>query len=85
LKVLEIIFLSGAKHTYNGAFLGVFRGGLDVFYPQTALHYAQDNLGVKKVSAPSKNSAKCPIICFAREKKIISRAFKISGASIVIL
>jgi hypothetical protein len=45
--------------------------------------YAQDNLGVKKVSAPSKNPAKCPIICFAREKKIISRTFKISGALIV--
>jgi hypothetical protein len=33
--------------------------------------YAQDNLGVKKVSAPSKKPAKCPIICFAREKKNI--------------
>jgi hypothetical protein len=31
--------------------------------------YAQDNLGVKKVSAPSKNPAKCTIIYFAREKK----------------
>jgi hypothetical protein len=30
--------------------------------------------------APSKNPAKCPIICFAREqKKIISRTFNISG------
>jgi hypothetical protein len=31
--------------------------------------YAQDNLVVKKVAAPSKNHAKCPIICFARDKK----------------
>ncbi len=36
---------------------------------QIALRYAQDNLEVKKVSAPSKNPGKCPIICFAREKK----------------
>jgi hypothetical protein len=40
---------------------------------------AQDNLGVKKVSAPSKNPAKCPITCFAPDKKIISRSFKIRG------
>ncbi len=41
--------------------------------------YAQDNLGVKKVSAPSKNHAKCPIICFYPAKKKISRTFKING------
>jgi hypothetical protein len=50
-----------------------------------ALRYAQDNLGVKKVSAPSKKPSKCPIICFAGEKKLISRTFKISGALIVIV
>jgi hypothetical protein len=71
LKVLEIIFLSGAKHMM-GHFLGFFE-----------FFYAQDNLGVKKVSAPSKNPKKCPIICFAHEKKLISRTFKISGALIV--
>ncbi len=43
---------------YNGAFYRVFRGGRDLFDP-----YAQDNLEVKKVSAPSKNPMKCPIIC----------------------
>jgi hypothetical protein len=32
LKVLEIIFVVWGK-TYNGAFLGVFRGGLDLFDP----------------------------------------------------
>ncbi len=32
------------------------------------LRYAQDNLGVKKVSTPLKNPRKCSIICFAREK-----------------
>jgi hypothetical protein len=42
--------------------------------------YAQHNLGVIKVSAPSKNPKKCPIICFAPDKKIISRTFKIRGA-----
>jgi hypothetical protein len=40
-----------------GHFLGFFEGA-----------DSQDNLGVKKVSAPSKNHLKCPIICFAREK-----------------
>ncbi len=30
--------------------------------------------------APSKNPKKCPIICFAPAKKIISRTFKIRGA-----
>jgi hypothetical protein len=30
------------------------------------LRYAQDNLGVKKVSAPSKNHSNCPIMSFAR-------------------
>jgi hypothetical protein len=74
LKVLEIIFLSGAKHIIRH-FLGFFEG---------VSTYAQDNIGVKKVSAPSKNSAKYPVICFAREKIIISRTFKISGALIVI-
>jgi hypothetical protein len=39
-------------------------------------HYAQDNLGVKKVSAPSKNPKKCPILCFAPEKKIIFCTFR---------
>jgi hypothetical protein len=34
----------------------------------------------KKVEAPLKNPKKCPIICFAPDKKIISRTFKIRGA-----
>jgi hypothetical protein len=38
--------------------------------------YAQDNLGVKKVKAPSKNPKNCHIICFAPDKEIISRSFK---------
>ncbi len=33
-----------------------------------ALRYAKVNLGVKKVSAPSKNPKKCHIICFAPDK-----------------
>jgi hypothetical protein len=64
--------------------MGFFEGGLDLFDPKIALRYAQDNLGVKKVSAPSKNPTKCPIMFYPR-KKIISRTFKISGALIVIL
>jgi hypothetical protein len=35
-----------------------------------AFHYAQDNLGVKMVSAPSKHPEKCPSIFFAPDKKI---------------
>ncbi len=46
------------------------------------IRYAQDNLGVKKVSAPSKNPAKCPIICFASKIKIISWTLE-EGATIV--
>jgi hypothetical protein len=51
--------------TYNGAFLGIFRGALDLFDPKIALSCTQDNLGVKKVSAP----LKCLTVCFAYEKK----------------
>jgi hypothetical protein len=43
-----------------------------------AFRYAQNNLGVKTFSAPSKNPKKCPIICFALDKKkLISKTFKI--------
>jgi hypothetical protein len=66
----------------NVAYTGTSDGGLPAQAVNTLL-YAQDNLGGKKVSAPSKNPAKCPIICFAREKKLISRTFKISGTLIV--
>jgi hypothetical protein len=41
---------------------------------------AKGSFGVEKVSAPSKNPMKCPIICFAPDKKkLISRTFKIRG------
>jgi hypothetical protein len=52
--------------TYNGTVLGIFLGGLDLFVPQIARRDAKDNLGVKKVSAPSKNPLNCPIMSFAR-------------------
>ncbi len=50
----------------------------------TALHYAQDNLGVN-LDAPSKNPSKCPItyVFCSRRKKIIARTFRISGTLIV--
>jgi hypothetical protein len=48
------------------------------------IHYTEDILGVKKVSAPLKNPMKCLIKCFAREKKInLPDFFKISGTLIV--
>ncbi len=70
LKVLKIIVLVWGK-TCNGEFLGVFRGGLYLFYSKIALRCAQENLWVNKVSIPSKSPAKCPIISFAREKNNI--------------
>ncbi len=39
----------------------------DLFNPNCS-GYAQDNLGVKKVSALLKNPAKCPITCFSAKK-----------------
>ncbi len=51
------------SQTYNGA----FQGG------QRAI------LGSKRSRPPSKNPKKCPILCFAPDKKIISRTFKIIG------
>jgi hypothetical protein len=41
----------------------------ETFLFRVALRYGLDNVGVKKVSALSKNPSKCPIICFAREEK----------------
>ncbi len=42
-------------------------------------NYAQDNLEVKEVSALSKNLSKCPILCFAPDKKLIPCTFRIRG------
>jgi hypothetical protein len=57
-----INFLSGSKHIL-GHFLGFFEG-LDLFDPKIALHYAQDNLGVKKVSSPLEESLEMPQYMF---------------------
>jgi hypothetical protein len=48
-----------------------------------ALRFAQDNLDVEKVSAPSKNTAKWLTICFSRLKNIKSLTSKNSGTLIV--
>jgi hypothetical protein len=82
LKVQEIIFLSWAKHIRGISW--DFLRGPDLFDPEDAVPYAQDNLVVKKISAPSKNPSKCPILCFAFETKILSWTFKISGTFLVI-
>ncbi len=42
--------------------IGIFRGGLDFFDPKIAPRCARDNLGVKKVLAPSKYPLKWPIM-----------------------
>jgi hypothetical protein len=44
-----------------------------------ALHWAKDNLWVKKVLAPSKNPSKSPTICFARIKNNFPHAIRITG------
>jgi hypothetical protein len=43
------------------------------------LSVAKGNFGIKKVEAPSKNPKKCPIMCFAPDKKIIFCTSRISG------
>jgi hypothetical protein len=53
--------------THNGAFLGIFRGGLDLFDPKIALPYVPDILGVKKI--PSKKSLEMPHYVFCPRKK----------------
>ncbi len=63
-------FFVNLGKTYNKAFLGIFREDLNRFEHKIALYYAQDNLGVKEVSAHSKNPLKCPIICFALKKNL---------------
>jgi hypothetical protein len=55
---------------------------LDFFDVEIALRFAQDNLDVKKVSAPSTNPAKWLIMCFSRLKKIKSLTSKNSGTLI---
>jgi hypothetical protein len=57
---------------------------IDFFDVEIALHFAQDNLDVKKVLAPSKNPAKCLIMCFYRLQNIKSLTSKNSGTLIVI-
>ncbi len=37
-------------------------------------------MGSKRSRPPSKNPKKCPFICFAPDKNIISRTFNIRGA-----
>jgi hypothetical protein len=56
LIVCDVFFTVGKAH--NRRFQEVFRVGLDFFDPKIALSSAQDNLGIKKVLAPSKNPSK---------------------------
>ena len=66
LKMRDIIFFAGKL--LNGPFQGIFPGGQD-FDPKIAPCCARDNLGVKKVEAPSKYPEKWPIMWFAQNKK----------------
>jgi hypothetical protein len=51
LKACDVILFAMGGKPHNGAFFGIFQGGLDLFVPKIALHYGQDNLGVKKAPA----------------------------------
>jgi len=59
-----------------GNLRGFFECSKSPFDPKIALRCAQDNLGVKKILAPSKNTSKSPIMCFCSHKKITSRMIK---------
>jgi hypothetical protein len=59
----------GGESGSTGGEIAMYMGGKVAQQDVVVVRYAQDNLGVKKVSASSKNPAKCPMICFAREKK----------------
>jgi hypothetical protein len=54
-----------------------------MYHVEIALRFAQDNLDVKKVLAPSKNPAKWLIMFFSRIKNIKSLTSKNSGTLIV--
>jgi hypothetical protein len=63
------MFFSWEKYIISH-FAGFFWGGLDFFDVEIALRFAQDDLDIKKVLAPSKkNPAKWLIMCFSRIKK----------------
>jgi hypothetical protein len=72
LIVCDGFFTVGKAH--NLRFQEVFRGGLDFFDPKIALSSAQDNLGIKKVLAPSKNPSKSvKIVSFRSENNSLFR------------
>jgi hypothetical protein len=70
LKVREIIFSAGK--TYNGAFPGIFLGGLDLFDPNIVWRAI---LGSKR-SRSLEKSQEMPHDMFCPRKKIISRTLK---------
>jgi hypothetical protein len=71
------MFFSWEKHIIKSAISrGFFWGGLNFFDVEIALRFAQDNLDVKEVLAPSKNPAKWLIMCFSRLKNIKSLTSK---------
>jgi hypothetical protein len=68
-KVLCRIFDTNFMRTIRiiGHFLGFFEGASRFFDPKIAPYWAQDNLGVKKVLAPSKNPSKWRNMFFANK------------------
>ncbi len=66
-----------------GHFSGYFEGASTFLTLKIVPSAARDNLGVKKVLAPHEISLEMAHYVVCPQKKIISRIFKISGASIV--
>jgi hypothetical protein len=60
LEVRDFMFFRREKHIISH---------FDFFDVEIALRFAQDNLDVKKVSAPSKNPKKWLNMCFPQLKK----------------
>ncbi len=58
-----------------GHFAGFFEGAETFLTPSLC----SGQFWGQKGESPSKNPKKCPIICFAPDKKIISRTLKIRG------
>ncbi len=67
-----------------GHFEGYFEGAKTFLTLLIVPSAARDNLGVKKVEAPSKYPEKWPIKKFARKQKIISQIFKMSGTLVIL-
>jgi hypothetical protein len=85
IQLYDILFFVLGK-ICRGSFLEIFKGYLNFFDLKIALRYAQDNLGVKKVSALQKKSLEITyysMLYVLPTKKKTSCTLRISGTLIV--